>query len=34
VGILAQSLITEPALVPKKTYDALEIIIGPYMKRA
>jgi 5'-methylthioadenosine phosphorylase len=34
VGILAQSLITDPALVPKKTYKALEIIIGPYMKKA
>ena len=33
-GILAHSLITDPAIVPHATYDALELIIGPYMKRA
>ena len=32
-GILGQSLITDPAMVPEATYDALELLIGPYMKR-
>ncbi|MEM9291784.1 MAG: S-methyl-5'-thioadenosine phosphorylase [Acidobacteriota bacterium] len=32
-GILAHSLITDPALVPEQTYKNLELIIGPYMKR-
>jgi 5'-methylthioadenosine phosphorylase len=33
-GILAHALITDPEKVPAATYDALELIIGPYMKKA
>ena len=32
-GVLSQSLVTQAQDVPEATYDALEIIIGPYMKR-
>lgn len=32
VGILAQSLITDPAVIPKATLEALRPIVGPYLE--